>query len=559
MHKKVVFFRGFITAALFIIVAFACHSIARRTDFVALSRFLNFIRTSIYIGLFSFWGVTAHRRVVQGQVRKYLVCVSALMVLWIILREYKFRFVLDTNVERYLWYSYYIPLLLTPLLALFVSVLLGKNEAYRLPERYKLLYVPTVFLIFLFLTNDFHGLAFRFSPTAVVLSEHGSYSYGIVFYAAVAWGILCSLTAMVIMIYKSKPVRLKGLFWLPLAPVVLVILYVILYASRVPIIAEQGDIAVFFGIVFISFFEICIRLRMISSNTRYFDLFKATKELSLQIVDRSYTVRYLSADSEKFDKDILISAQSAPIIIPNGKMLHNMPISGGHAIWVQDVSEILHYTEELKNAKAELRDRNEIIRLEYEDIKRKKEIEEQNRLYDLIQSVTQSQLDKVMWLSNEYIKSKGEAKKSRIISEIVVLGSYIKRRRDFLLSMQSAAKLSTDKLKSALDESFRSLRLLKIAGGYAVHTNDNELSADVMTLIYDFFEDCLESVIKDVKFISVVVASLSDLLRVSIVTDFFPDKSKRDLLYEKYPGSRISFDEADSAQFLLTVKGGADK
>ena len=121
------FLRSVLVTALLVLFALACHSIAYRLEQPELSRFLNFIRTSVYVGLLSVWGVSAHRRVVQPQVRRYLAAVSVLMVGWLILREVKFRFILDLNVERYLWYLYYVPILLTPLLALFVSILLGKS------------------------------------------------------------------------------------------------------------------------------------------------------------------------------------------------------------------------------------------------------------------------------------------------------------------------------------------------------------------------------------------------------------------------------------------------
>lgn len=552
MGKNLKIFMDFSAVLLLVIFAFALHSAARRIDIAPISLFLNFIRTSIYVGLFSFWGVTAYRRVVQRSVRTYLVLVSVLMVLWIIIREFKFRFIINSNAERYLWYSYYLPLLLTPLLALFVSVLLGKSEEYRLPGRFMLMYIPTLALIALFITNDIHQLAFSFPVDAEVWSEHGSYSYGIVFYIAALWGVFCSLAAMIIMIFKSRPGKLRGLFWLPLIPVALVVAYVFLYITKSSLISEQGDIAVFFGITFISFFEICIRLGLIPSNTRYFDLFKASENLSLQITDSNYKIEYSSSAAERFTVSDLKNAEEEPLIKDDKIRIHNMPVGGGHAIWAEDVSELLKQTENLKNARAELADRNEIIKLEYEDIIQQKTVEEKNRLYDLLQQVTQTQIDLVHSMANEYTDLSDEAQKQRIIAKIVVIGSYIKRKKDFLLSAEESSELDAHRLEAAFEESFRALKLLNISGGYTVHINDALLPTDKITLMYDFFEDVLEAVIDKAAYFNVAVVSTNLSIRVSVmfdcITDFKP-------MLKKYPGMN-TITEDDGMQILLSIGRG---
>ena len=190
--------------------------------------------------------------------RRYLVFVSALMVFWMILREVKYRFIINPDAERYLWYMYYIPILVTPMIALFVSVLPGKSEADRLPGWSSFFYLPTVILILLFLTNDLHQWAFCFPKEASVWTEHGKYRYGIVFYLAIVWGVFCSLTAMTIMILKSRLPKLHGFFWLPFVPIVVVMIYVVAYALRVPMVAELGDIAAFESLLFTAFLQMLL-------------------------------------------------------------------------------------------------------------------------------------------------------------------------------------------------------------------------------------------------------------------------------------------------------------
>ena len=81
---------------------------------------VNHLRSGIYVFLFSAWCYSLWIRIVQTQVRRYLLAISVLMVLWILLRSIKFS-IENTDAERWLWYFYYFPMLFIPLLSVFVS------------------------------------------------------------------------------------------------------------------------------------------------------------------------------------------------------------------------------------------------------------------------------------------------------------------------------------------------------------------------------------------------------------------------------------------------------
>ena len=104
-------------------------------------------------------------------------------------------FLSDLVVKRYLWYTYYIPMILIPLFGVFILSYLGKEEYYEMPSRMKLLYLPAVFLILAVFTNDFHQLAFRF-PEGQPFSDE-QYTYGILYMAVLGWDILLGLYYMI--------------------------------------------------------------------------------------------------------------------------------------------------------------------------------------------------------------------------------------------------------------------------------------------------------------------------------------------------------------------------
>ena len=74
---------------------------------------VGYLRSGIYVFLFAAWFYSICVRIVLVQVRRYLLAISALMVLWILLRSVKFS-VDNMDAERWLWYFYYLPLLFIP-------------------------------------------------------------------------------------------------------------------------------------------------------------------------------------------------------------------------------------------------------------------------------------------------------------------------------------------------------------------------------------------------------------------------------------------------------------
>ena len=544
------FLRIVTRTAVLIFAAVFCRRLALATDVVFVGKLANSIRIFLYIGLFSTWGVSVSHRVMQPQIRRYLVVVAGLMVVWLFMRELRWHYVKDPDILRILWYSYHIYTLFIPLLALLVSLSLGKPETYRLPKQSLFLYLPTVGLILLVLTNDLHQFVFRFPADAAVWSD-SRYHYGAGFVLITAWGVLCAMAAFFVMLTKCRLPQIKKFLWLPLIPFAAAVLYMILYALRVPFVVHLlGDLAVSSCLMFTAFFESCIQCGLIPSNTRYFDLFRASKDISAQITDMEYVVRYAASGAVSIPKEEMLRAEHTPLLLPSGKQLHNMPVNGGHAIWIEDMSELLSLRETLEEQQDELQVRNALLKLEYEREKQHRTVAEKNRLYDLIQSKTQAQLDQIKFLMERCRAAETEAEKRRILSYIIVLGSYIKRREDFVLSMNEVPLLAKSRLESAFQESFRSLRLLGIQGSYLVHTSEEYLSGNLLARAYDFFEDVLEMLMDMANYLNVRVGEACGGLRVSILTDFCVADDF--VLMERYPDMRI-VREDDGTEFILPL------
>ncbi len=537
------------SAAVLIAAAVLLRALTRVIDAPLPDRLFTFVRTFLYLALFAAWGASVRQRVLHTPVRRMLIAVSALTILWLAVREIKFRFTLDPDLTRALWYAYYIPILLIPYLALCVSERVGRPETESPSAWIRAAGAVTAAGILSVLTNDLHSLVFVFPPDAAVRSE-ADYRYGIVYYLVLAWAVFCAATALGVMFVKSRVPQTRRFLWLPLLPFGVSFVYIALYA-----LPEfrwwLGDVAVFFCLVFLSFFELCIQCSLIPSNTRYLDLFRASVGIPMTITDEEYAVRYRGGAAVPFPPERMRQAETAPVTTPEGVRLHSTPVRGGRAVWTEDISALLSLHETLSDRQEELQERQALLRHEYEQEKEHRIVEEQNRLYDLLQSKTQRQLEGIRALSAAY-RGADAARRKTILSRIVVLGSFIKRRRDFVLSLDSAPVLPPARLESALAESYRALSLLAVRGGYYVDAGRDYLPGETLTRAYDFFEDVLEAVWDTARYLSVRVCPVGGVLRIHILTDGAPADGS---LSRRYPAMRCARED-DGTEFLLPLEGG---
>ena len=236
-------------------------------------------------------------------------------------------------------------------------------------------------------------------------------------------------------------------------------------------------------------------------------------------------------------------------------MLHNMPISGGHAIWTEDVSELIRLKEQLTAAREELIERSAILRYEYELEKERKTVEEQNRLYDLLTAATQKQIDRISALMKAY-EAVGEDVEAgrRILSRIAVLGSYVKRKKHLTLSVYSSVDVAEEELKNALAESIRYLQPMGVRCTMFVETGRPYLPGETAALAYDFFEAAVEAAMDSLFAMMVTVSVVSGILRIRLTVGCREDLS---VLTRDYPEACAERSDEDEWSLILPLKGGA--
>lgn len=516
----------------------------------------SYLRSFIYIGLYTSWGLSVRQRIVQEQVGRYLTGISVFLILWFSFRTVKYFIFWQPNVIRYLWYLFYLPMLFVPMLALLIAMSLGKPDEYRLPKLTSALWLISSILFFLVMTNDMHRLVFTFPNDAAVWSDtdHG---YGVCYFVVIGWQIFCAVAALIVMLFKCRLKSGKRRF-LPVIPLAISLTYLALnYIDSPWLKTVFGDVTAFQSLMYMLCFEACIVCGYIHSNSRYADLFASSEGTSAQITDKNFNVRYSALNTKPVSKDEIKNAVQHPITLTDGLNLHAMPIGGGYAVWTEDVSALLAIKEEAECLAEELAERNEILRYEYKRESKRRKVEEQNRLYDLLQSTTQTQIDRIAALMKEYRKaSKSEADRAKILlSEIAVLCSYIKRRKHLTLLTDRDYKVTASELERAFSESLQTLKLLNVRNTLFVGSELPMLSGKTAAAIFDFYEKIIEADLENITSIQVSLTYINSLrlsLNVCCKADLSYLADKANICYDK--------DEAGGYQHLVFLpEGGAVK
>lgn len=475
-----------------------------------------YLRSFIYIGLFIAWGISIRRRIVQKQVAQYLTGISVLLILWFTFRCAKYFIFWQPTAIRYLWYLYYLPMLFIPILALLVALSLGKPDDYRLPKASCALWIISGILLLLVLTNDLHQLVFTFPEDAEVWSDKSN-GYGIGSFIVIGWQILCMISALVVMIIKCRLKNGRRQLWTVLPMAVSLVYLGLNYMDVQWFKLFFGDITAFQSLMYMLCFEGCITCGFIHSSSRYFDLFSSSIGTSAVITDKDFNVRYAALNARRIPRIDMIKAAHSPLTVENGLTVHSIPVNGGYAVWTEDMSALLKIKEQSESLAEELNERNNLLRYEYKREAKRQKIEEQNRLYDLLRSATQTQINKISVLTKEYqkINKTDPTRAKTLLAEIAVLCSYIKRRKHLTLLTDRDYKVAITELTRAFTESLQTLKLLNVRSTFFADSELSMLPGKSAAAIFDFYEQVIES---DLENISGIQVSLSDVeeLRLSI-------------------------------------------
>ena len=456
---------------------------------------VSYLRSGIYVFLFSAWCYSLWIRIVQTQVRRYLLAISVLMVLWILLRSIKFS-IENTDAERRLWYFYYFPMLFIPMLSVFVSQSLGKGEDFRLPRWTKLLYFPTLLLLLLVLTNDLHQQVFSF-PSGVLSDRAYRYESG--YFFVLAWEALCAGFTFLSMVKNCRIPRSRRIRWLPLVPLALSLAYVYAYVQKIHWVwVLAGDMTVSQCLIFASIIECCIQCGLIPSNLGYDELFEATS-LPVQITDRAFRSQYVSVAMQgALPQSELRQMQQDTVHLGNDTLLKRHKLRRGWVFWKEDISALNQSRKELELIRDELHDTGDILAAENAQRARWLKLTEENRLYDMMETQTARQIAMLRDLLAELQKTEDSGRARHLLGQVIIIGTYIKRRSNLIFVGVQRGAISVHELRLCLNESSEKI-IVYGADCKTIVKGEGQLTVEQATQVYDLFEAVVETELESLR------------------------------------------------------------
>ena len=512
-YKKKRFF-SYTTIFLCILVAYTCRLID--TDNNLLRALADQCRTSIYLGIYCAWVIYLNKHIVHKRMRQCLTAIGCLMIFWFFLRTIKYHVFQDPLSEHICWYLYYLPMLLIPTLGLNAALLLEEKENAKIRKNHVLLLFFAAVLIICVFTNDLHQQVFRFYLKPPY--SDNSYGYGFLFLIIQIWIIFC-LSAMDVILVRRSKISGKKRFWLPVIPGIVLLGWNIGNILRLPFLsAIAGDLTAICCLCIAAIFQGCILCGLIPTNSRYFELFQSTGNLDAEITDETFQRYYYTGNFPELSKDMRECVIAGSSMQENGTLIRHIPVKGGHLFWTEDISALLDQYQDIQEQQEELTERNQLLQMTYQKEAARRKLEEQNRLLNMIQDQTYRQYELLSMYMKKIEQTDSREECDILLSKIVVVGTYLKRRKNLVLTRYSSQgdSLTMADLKQSLAESCENLKLCKIRAAYFVQDKEKLLHADDVLRCYDFFEWLIEQLFDVVNSIFFRVTQIEEKLQISV-------------------------------------------
>ena len=494
-----------------IAIAYACRMLAK---FDIGGPAVNHIRTAIYLLLFTLWGFSLDRRIIQRQALHCLRLTAALMLLWLILRTLKYSVVTGPAAGRYIWYLYYLPMLFLPLLWVYIALSMGKSEDYRLSRGTGMLSIIPAALFLLVITNDLHQQVFAFKSGVPGLPVSGTYSYRPLYFICLGWMVVCMAFSLVCLFRKSRIPSGEGKRITPFVLGCAMLLYSILYLSGIPAVRWWfGDMNVMFCLLYAAIYESCIRCRMIPSNTGYVELFEAST-LAACIADRSGRIVLRSRAA---GEDMTCPQEGQRIVRPDGMRISSAPISGGYAVWQDNVRQLAELRTRLNANKEEMERNKKKLKDAYLVQKSLHELTEKNRIYNELEAKHSRQTAQMRQMLARCERS-GPAERRSLLKKVLLLGTYIKRSANLYFLSSEYQWLPQQELRLTVDEAVRALTACGTECGVIYRTTEPMRASEVVRL-FDLLEIVAETTVDDLRSLFISISDSAMDLSVECAAD----------------------------------------
>jgi len=489
---------------------------------IALTSFLRFIDMETYFEnnfkkciIFSVyelmcvaWGISIMKRIMNNQVRKYLISADVLMAFWFVVRTLKWFVFQNPAAVRFLWYLFYVPQLGIVYCAFGACECVVERDSGKGFRERMLAFFATLLLVIMMVTNEYHNFAIKVDPVT------GKETHWFGYYMIVIWMALLLLITVAKLYRKNEGKNTENRSKLPYCILFAGMLYCMVYFFK----SWKGyttylEFTVGFTVYSIFFFESLIITGLIPSNIDYEWCFMHAG-LKAQVLNKGGKTVYESAEARTLTKDEVRELLSTGKSFPNADTeLQAVEIRGGYVVWERDIKDINRSIYQFMETGESIKEATQTLEENISVEKRRKAIKEQNRLYDITFSLVSDKLAYLHELIDTARNLEGK-ELADTLKTIDICGVYLKRKSNLILLSEQTLLDFTGELKLCFKESFDNL---SDAGIEAKFLFNNVIGIDYSLAdnSYAFLEEILERTIKYLAGITVILAGDEKKLRLT--------------------------------------------
>ena len=443
---------------------------------------------------FSIWGVLVYLRCLDYVLRRRLVAVATICTLWMIEVILKYKS-FTPFYATILWYLYYVPMTLVPLLYQRCGLRLAGLEQHRAGRRYRTaLWVAAILLIGFVLTNDFHQQVFHFDRSSDTWSN--DYTYGWGYFAVLIWTAF-NFVAFFILVSRSASFRIQRFSGTAALVLLGGAFFAISYALRVPW-AWKLNFSLVYCVLCVVTMEICLDCGVIPSYHDIAGIFD-TLPLDLKVLTRDLQEVYATPVSKPIPAGVreelraqeLGHSHAFAVVSNPDVMYRSFPLLGGSALLAQDVSEVNELNRELAHRRMELQRQNELLTADY-DLKAHLADQEAEAL--LVKDVDQAlarALGEMYGLLSSLPPLTDEAsshERYRMLQCAKMLVAYCKRKGSLTLAQHGESGFDRDRIQLIANEMASDLRTIDVDCASIIAIR-RPMHASAVSALYDCVYD----------------------------------------------------------------------
>ncbi len=307
--------------------------------------------------------------------------------------------------------------------------------------------------------------------------------------------------------------------------------------------------------------ESCIEIGLIPVNTRYADFFHHAT-VHMQITDPDGRPLLSSADAEPIPSDLFAELKKKKTVSADDDTeLHLYPLNCGYAVWEEDVRNLAEMIAEQRLNAEELREGNTIARTEYLADRRRAQIREKTRLYNVISSALQGDFDRLRAMVDALDATEDPSLRRDMLARINLEGVFLKRAGNALMISEAGEKITGEETELCFAELKENMRLCGPELDYNVRLT-SPLSVEETLSVYSLLREISGGLAGSARSLYVLLSDAAGALRLSVTACF------DDAVYSAFPrgpllraaaGLSPSFDDDErTLSFFRTFRKEAD-